>query len=212
MENALLCLNASAGSGKTYRLVSRYLELLFLGAKPSEILTLTFTKKAAKEMEERIVKSIQEIYQRKNDREYIKQLEFISINDLEGIEQKIIKIYYEFLREDLKITTIDSFFQRILKSFCWYVGVENNFEIQNEDFEAITEIFLELLSDEAFERIVLFCAQGRKSIDSVLSLCSFLDSFKEMLKKGFFVYEAQKGNKEQAMEYAYRLQREYKKE
>ena len=212
MENALLCLNASAGSGKTYRLVSRYLELLFLGAKPSEILTLTFTKKAAKEMEERIVKSIQEIYQRKNDREYIKQLEFISINDLEGIEQKIIKIYYEFLREDLKITTIDSFFQRILKSFCWYVGVENNFEIQNEDFEAITEIFLELLSDEAFERIVLFCAQGRKSIDSVLSLCSFLDSFKEMLKKGFFVYEAQKGDKEQAMEYAYRLQREYKKE
>ena len=158
MENALLCLNASAGSGKTYRLVSRYLELLFLGAKPSEILTLTFTKKAAKEMEERIVKSIQEIYQRKNDREYIKQLEFIGINDLEGIEQKIIKIYYEFLREDLKITTIDSFFQRILKSFCWYVGVENNFEIQNEDFEAITEIFLELLSDEAFERIVLFCA------------------------------------------------------
>ncbi|MDY5616824.1 MAG: RecB-like helicase [Helicobacter sp.] len=211
MENALLCLNASAGSGKTYRLVSRYLELLFLGAKPSEILTLTFTKKAAKEMEERIVKSIQEIYQRKNDREYIKQLEFISINDLKGIEQKIVKIYYEFLREDLKITTIDSFFQRILKSFCWYVGVENNFEIQNEDFEAITEIFLELLSDEAFERIVLFCAQGRKSIDSVLSLCSFLDSFKEMLKKGFFVYEAQKGDKEQAMEYAYRLQREYKK-
>ena len=48
MDNALLCLNASAGSGKTYRLVLRYLELLFLGAKPSEILTLTLTKKAAK--------------------------------------------------------------------------------------------------------------------------------------------------------------------
>lgn len=210
MENALLCLNASAGSGKTYRLVLRYLELLFLGAKPSEILTLTFTKKAAKEMEERIVKSIQEIYQRKNDREYIKKLEFISINDLEGIEQKITKIYYEFLREDLKITTIDSFFQRILKSFCWYVGVENNFEIQNEDFEVITEIFLELLSDEAFERIVVFCVQGRKNINSVLSLCFFLDSFKEMLDKELFVYETPKGDKEQVMEYAYRLQQKYK--
>ena len=119
MDSALLCLNASAGSGKTYRLVLRYLELLFLGAKPSEILTLTFTKKAAKEMEERIAKSIGEIYQHRNDRDYINKLECISIkdkNDFGKLQEKIHQIYHSFLKEDLKITTIDSFFQRIRTS------------------------------------------------------------------------------------------------
>ncbi len=214
MENALLCLNASAGSGKTYRLVSRYLELLFLGAKPSEILTLTFTKKAAKEMEERIVKGIWEIYQRKNDREYIKKLEFLNIKDdselMGAIEEKITQVYHNFLKEDLKITTIDSFFQRILKNFCWYVGVENDFDIQNENLEVITEIFLESLNEEIFNKIVAFCAQKRTNIKSILSLCFLLDSFKEMLDKNLFIYKSPKGYKTQAMEYAYRLQQTYK--
>ena len=47
---------ASAGTGKTYRLAMRYIRLLSLGAKPSEILTLTFTRAAAAEMLERILK------------------------------------------------------------------------------------------------------------------------------------------------------------
>ena len=41
---------ASAGTGKTYRLAMRFIRLLSLGAKPSEILTLTFTRAAAAEM------------------------------------------------------------------------------------------------------------------------------------------------------------------
>ncbi|MCG3718387.1 UvrD-helicase domain-containing protein, partial [Aliarcobacter butzleri] len=48
-----LALKASAGSGKTFALTVRYICLLLLGAKPNEILTLTFTNKAANEMSER---------------------------------------------------------------------------------------------------------------------------------------------------------------
>ena len=47
---------ASAGTGKTYRLAMRFIKLLSLGARPSEILTLTFTRAAAAEMLERILK------------------------------------------------------------------------------------------------------------------------------------------------------------
>ena len=45
---------ASAGSGKTWQLVSRILRLLLAGAEPGGILALTFTRKAAVEMHLRL--------------------------------------------------------------------------------------------------------------------------------------------------------------
>jgi ATP-dependent helicase/nuclease subunit A len=47
-------IEACAGSGKTWLLVSRIVRLLLAGAKPSEILAITFTRKAAQEMAARL--------------------------------------------------------------------------------------------------------------------------------------------------------------
>ena len=50
-----LCVTAGAGTGKTHVLVNRYLRLIKeAGCRPSEILALTFTEKAAAEMKERV--------------------------------------------------------------------------------------------------------------------------------------------------------------
>jgi len=49
-----VCVAAGAGSGKTFVLVERFARLVQDGIDPREILTITFTEKAAREMRERI--------------------------------------------------------------------------------------------------------------------------------------------------------------
>jgi exodeoxyribonuclease V beta subunit len=61
-----LAYEASAGSGKTFMLVVRYLSLLFMGKEPSKILALTFTNKAANEMQERIVSTLETLHERED--------------------------------------------------------------------------------------------------------------------------------------------------
>lgn len=61
---------ASAGTGKTYQLTSRYLALLALGARPEKMIALTFTKKAAGEFRNRIFQALADAALDKPDRDF----------------------------------------------------------------------------------------------------------------------------------------------
>ncbi|MGN6701512.1 MAG: UvrD-helicase domain-containing protein, partial [Burkholderiaceae bacterium] len=52
---------ACAGSGKTWLLVARMLRLLLAGAAPAELLAITFTRKAAQEMQSRLMELLHEL-------------------------------------------------------------------------------------------------------------------------------------------------------
>ena len=52
---------ACAGSGKTWLLASRIVRLLLAGVAPGEILAITFTRKAAREIEERVTRPMEKL-------------------------------------------------------------------------------------------------------------------------------------------------------
>lgn len=56
-----ITIQACAGSGKTWILVARLVRLLLAGAKPSEILAITFTRKAAEEMRTRLFELLERL-------------------------------------------------------------------------------------------------------------------------------------------------------
>lgn len=149
-------LMASAGSGKTFSLVVRYLSLLFLGEKPEEIVALTFTNKAANEMQERLVDVLGELPQRD---------ELTAIAALCGVERETIlarrsEVLRALLGADTKVMTIDSFFARILRKFSLHAGIMPNFstyEAQNE--LKVMARFLRLCEIEGKEHVLVAMAQ-----------------------------------------------------
>ncbi|MCQ2718444.1 RecB-like helicase [Helicobacter pylori] len=182
-----MALKASAGSGKTFALSVRFLALLFKGANPSEILTLTFTKKATAEMKERILDYLK-ILQKENlenekekSQNILKELEEKYHLDPSLVRNSAPKIYQRFLNAEIRISTIDAFFQSILRKFCWFVGLSANFEV-NEDTKAhqqqLNEGFLSALNNEQLEELSVFIAQclsyDNYTSDSILKRLRFL--------------------------------------
>ncbi|MFP6136599.1 RecB-like helicase [Helicobacter pylori] len=182
-----MALKASAGSGKTFALSVRFLALLFKGANPSEILTLTFTKKATAEMKERILDYLK-ILQKENlenekeqSQNILKELEEKYHLNPDLVQNSAQKIYQRFLNAEIRISTIDAFFQSILRKFCWFVGLSANFEV-NEDTKVhqqqLNEGFLSALNNEQLEELSVFIAQclsyDNYTSDSILERLRFL--------------------------------------
>lgn len=123
-----LALEASAGSGKTFALSVRFIATILSGANPNEIVALTFTKKAANEMKERIIKTFLAL-----------ETHFAELTELAKMlsksEEEILKMRdkqkAKFLESNLKIGTFDSFFASILRQFSLNLGLSSDFDISS---------------------------------------------------------------------------------
>ena len=169
-----LALKASAGSGKTFALTVRYITLLLLDAKPNEILTLTFTNKAANEMSERIYKTLLTLG---DDEAYLNAI----INESELSKEEILGkknfLVKSFTNANLTIYTIDKFINSILREFCGYIGISDDFEIKEDDIESLSMKFLQSLDAKQFDLLIDFSLYEKKKFNSIFDL------FKNLLEK-----------------------------
>ena len=151
----LQIIKASAGSGKTYTLALEYITLL-LGKKADDgtysladdgmreyhrhILAVTFTNKATEEMKERIIKELAVLAGRWNEGRspYLATLcERFGVADEMKIRRAADRALGELLFDftNFNVSTIDSFFQIILRTFAGEIDVPYDYNIElNEKY------------------------------------------------------------------------------
>ena len=116
---ASVVVSACAGSGKTWLLVSRIVRLLLAGAVPSEILAITFTRKAAQEMASRLRDWLRELATAPDDdavRSFLREREMTPA-EIEAALPRARLAYETFLTAQpaITITTFHSWFLQLLR-------------------------------------------------------------------------------------------------
>ncbi len=171
----LLAFEASAGSGKTVALATRYISLLFLGENPSSILAATFTNKAAGEMKGRIIKYLRELHTEKLEfvRISVAMQSNLSVDEIIDRQNDVLDI---FLSSANSIVTLDSFFISILRSMALEIGIEPDFvSIVNTDKDRVSKGFLDELDlYNLLGELVNFGSVSNKRLSQIIE---FLNTF-----------------------------------
>ena len=146
-DTGLTIFKASAGSGKTFQLVGEYLRMLY--ARPTsyrQILAVTFTNKATAEMKERILKELANLAGG-GESKYIDFLkEYGSELSIRAKAPSILKlILHDYSR--FSVMTIDSFFQKIIRSFAREVRLNNSFRTEINSSQALEDAVDLLIRD-----------------------------------------------------------------
>lgn len=111
---------APAGSGKTELLIRRFLNLLSIVAKPEEVVAITFTKKAAAEMRERIVRAIRDARSPQPPKHYDGELWSIAQKAWANNQRRNWQLERHSTR--LRIQTIDALCAAITRQMPWLSG------------------------------------------------------------------------------------------
>ena len=122
--------SASAGTGKTWLLVTRLVRLLLSGARPDGILAVTFTRKAAAEMQVRLNERLLQMAQCSNQ-ELGELLIQIGVKPDHDIQHQARTQYEKLLSNPhtVRTTTFHAFCQDILRKFPLEAGIAPGFEL-----------------------------------------------------------------------------------
>ena len=148
---------ACAGSGKTWLLVSRIVRLLLAGVAPSEILAITFTRKGAREMQERLSAWLQELATHPDDEWVKKFLRERGIHDVDALLAQARGLFEKVLaaQPGIKINTFHGWFADLVQRAPLQAGVAKGFSLT----EAV-----HALEQEAWQRYALSLAGSETSL------------------------------------------------
>ncbi len=152
-----MVLKASAGAGKTRALTSRYVQFLLSENIPQNklqnVLAITFSNNAAKEMKERILGWLKKLYFK--DKDAVRGFSNLLDIKLDGktteevLSQKAENLLEEILNNysDFQVKTIDSFMTSLFKACAVDFGYDPDFDILMNNEELLSYSFDLFLSD-----------------------------------------------------------------
>ena len=147
---------ASAGSGKTYRLTQDYIHLLFDPQKERahrRILAVTFTNKATDEMKSRILKELHALAQGFASDYRADLMAKFRMNE-QTVNERAKHILTNILHDysSFSISTIDRFFQQVIRSFARDIGVHGGYNLELDSSstleQSVDNLFLDLSKAE----------------------------------------------------------------
>ena len=140
---------ASAGTGKTWLLVTRIVRLLLHGAAPDSILAITFTRKAAGEMQSRLGERLFELARSDPDGRRALLEQMGAPTDPATID-RASRLYEALLRapRPVRTSTFHAFCQEVLRDFPLEAEVPPGFELAEQTGE-LERAAWSALTDEA---------------------------------------------------------------
>jgi ATP-dependent helicase/nuclease subunit A len=171
--------HASAGTGKTWLLTTRIIRLLLAGARPDGILAVTFTRKAAAEMQQRVTERLRELMGA-SPGDLDRLLAQCGIERTAATRARARQLYEELLFHPypLRTTTFHAFCQELLQRFPLEAGVTPGFVIGESTA---------LLEQTAREALVAETAQDpdgavARALDELVERCGGLANADTALK------------------------------
>ena len=160
---------ASAGSGKTFQLVLIYLTLAMsvgdgldeeakrktLEKRFSRILAITFTNAAVNEMKQRILSELRGLCSDNADKRPLMETKLCQTTGLspDELRQRAKIVHNAILHHysDLAVCTIDSFANRIVKTFAHDMKLPQNFDISLDENDLVEKVSDNLMSHIGIE-------------------------------------------------------------
>ena len=125
-----ILVSASAGSGKTTVLVQRVIEKIKAGVNVDELLIVTYTEAAAKEMKERIKKAVQQ-----------------AVTSESNPEQKQHLVRQMSLLSQASISTLHAFCLQVIRRYYYLIDLDPVFRLLTDETEII------LLKEAVWEEV-----------------------------------------------------------
>jgi ATP-dependent helicase/nuclease subunit A len=150
-------IRASAGSGKTFNLTGEYLRLLYTETEAfMHILAVTFTNKATEEMKTRIIRELFSLASNEQSNQLAGLMVSTSLNEKQirnrasNILKRILHKYSRF-----SVSTIDSFFQRIIRNFTQELGIQEGYTIELDTEVVLSDAISKLMVNAEHDKELL---------------------------------------------------------